>query len=85
MVVANLASSETLRVSLRALSLSRLGFASKDPALTHSGMETYGKALKRLRCALHQPTRELDDGVLAAMRALSLYEASRGRQRPFRS
>ena len=74
MVVANLGSSETLRISLRALSLSRIGFANKDPVLTRSGMETYGKALRRLQRALQQPTVQADDGVLAAMRALSLYE-----------
>lgn len=84
-VVANLGYSETLRLSLRSLSLSRLGFANKDPALTHLGREAYGKALRRLQCELRQPTVKANDGVLAAMRALSLYEVLFNRPHPARS
>jgi hypothetical protein len=69
-------SSETLRISMRALGLSRLGFSVNDQAMLRSGLEAYGKALGHVRDELQKPTSQIGDGTIAAIRVLALFQVA---------
>ncbi|KAL9086239.1 MAG: hypothetical protein Q9159_004304 [Coniocarpon cinnabarinum] len=65
---------EALRLSLRALSLSRIGWANNDEALRGEARSTYTAALAALQKALWNSDLANRDETLAAGRVVTLYE-----------
>ena len=67
---------EALQMSLKAMSMTRLGRLYKDDRLAFQGATWYGKALRQLRRALKSETGVYLDETLAAGFLLALYEVS---------
>jgi hypothetical protein len=68
----------SLQEAFSALSISRVGQGHKDVRLVHESTKMYGKALKELQLALHDPTRAFSDQILMACMLLGLYEVFEG-------
>ena len=66
--------SPALRLSLKALAMSRLGWFHRDGALTLSGRTLYGQALQVIQKALYDETTMWQDETLASGNILSAYE-----------
>ena len=66
--------SSALRLSLKALAMSRLGWIHRDSALTLSGRALYGQALQVIQKALYDETTMWQDETLASGNILSIYE-----------
>ncbi|GAB7355277.1 hypothetical protein MBLNU459_g5820t2 [Dothideomycetes sp. NU459] len=66
--------SRALEVSLKALTMARIGRAVGDNALVRSGNVAYGLALCKLQAALYDDRLARSDDTLAAGRALAFYE-----------
>lgn len=66
--------SPALRLSLKALAMSRLGWIHRDNALTLSGRALYGQALQVIQKALYDESTMWQDETLASGNILSLYE-----------
>ena len=66
--------SPALRLSLKALAMSRLGWIHRDGALTLSGRTLYGQALQVIQKALYDETTMWQDETLASGNILSVYE-----------
>ncbi len=67
-----------LQTSLKALSMTRLGFSIGDTTLTTRGRDFYGHALRQLQNALWDEKLMWDDDIFAAAYILSVYEVSAG-------
>lgn len=67
-----------LQNSLKALSMTRLGFLSGDTALTIRGRNFYGHALRQLQNALWDEELMWNDDTFASAYILSVYEVSAG-------
>ncbi|KAG8531434.1 uncharacterized protein KY384_003063 [Bacidia gigantensis] len=63
-----------LKLSLKALALTRLGWLNQDDALSKMGQSNYGLALKHIQHALWDPLAKWSDHTLAAAHLLSIYE-----------
>lgn len=63
-----------LRKAALALSVSMLGEKTKDTATRVSGLLLYDQAVRETSKALQSPKRARGDGVLAAVRLMSLHE-----------
>ncbi|KAI9716410.1 MAG: hypothetical protein M1828_000352 [Chrysothrix sp. TS-e1954] len=63
-----------LRLSLRAISMVRVGFNRHDHTLIAQGRETYVCALRELQNALGHDVKMKEDRTLAACRVLTMYE-----------
>ena len=68
---------DALYLSLKALSMTRLGRLCKDEKLAFQGAIFYGRALRQLQRALQDRTIVCQDETLAAGFILALYEVSR--------
>lgn len=66
--------STALEVSLKALTMARIGRAVGDNALVRSGNVAYGLALCKLQAALYDDRLARSNDTLAAGRALAFYE-----------
>lgn len=65
-----------LRLSLKALALTRLGWLHRDDAFIRGGMVVYGNALRELQKALYDKQSMWQDETLATCNVLALYELS---------
>ena len=65
-----------LRLSLRALAMTRLGWLQKDDAVIHEGKVIYGYALRELQKALYDQRSVWQDETMATCNVLALYEVS---------
>ena len=63
-----------LRLSLKALALTRLGWIDGNDALTIRGRYQYGLALKHIQRALYDPREMEQDDTLASAHCLAIYE-----------
>ena len=68
--------SEPLRLSLRAIAMTRIGRMSRNAGLHKEGVEIYCKALSELQKALYDSEQMWEDETLVTARALHLYEVS---------
>lgn len=68
---------KAMPIALRALALSRLGFANSDEAMKAQSRTVYVTALSEFQKALWDEKERRKDRTLAAGRALTLYEVSR--------
>ena len=66
-----------LRLSLKALAMTRLGWLRKDEAFVHEGKVIYVNALRELQKALYNQNSMWQDETMAACNVLALYEVSR--------
>ena len=66
--------SSLLQLSLKALSMTRLGWMDGDTVLATRGRAQYGLALKNLQRALWDKTLMWQNNTLAAAYCLSIYE-----------
>lgn len=69
--------SPVLRLSLRALAMTRLGWLQKDDAFVHDGRVIYGNALRELQKALYDQHSMWQDETMATSNVLALYEVSK--------
>lgn len=72
--VAAMPFSDPLTLSLRAFSLSRIGFADKNQTLIVQSFATYTKALRSVRSCVSAPSSTVDEGTATAVSVLSLFE-----------
>ena len=68
--------SPCLRLSIRALCMTRVARAKGDEALVRQGQITYGHALTAMQYALWNKDAPWDDHALAAASCLELFEVS---------
>ena len=68
--------SSLLRLSLRALAVTRIARQSSDARLLSTGTETYCQALNELQKALYDPQRMYGEDTLIAVKALVIHEVS---------
>lgn len=66
-----------LRLSLKALAMTRLGWLRKDDAFIHEGQVIYGHALRELQKALYDQHLVWQDETMATCNVLASYEVSR--------
>ena len=66
--------SSALEATLKALTLTRLSRALKEPSLMQQARVAYGLALAEVQKALWDKRQMYDDDTLAAGRVCSLYE-----------
>ena len=66
--------SPALRLSLKALALTRLGWIHRDNTLTLNGRVLYGQALQETQKALYDERTMWQDETLATGNVLALYE-----------
>lgn len=67
---------EALHLSIKAMSMNRLGRSFKDGRLVFQGAQCYGSALQQLRKALQSKVTVWHDETLAAGFVLALYDVS---------
>lgn len=67
---------EALHLSLKAISMTRMGRISKDDRLAFQGAKVYGSALQQLRRAVQSEVTVWHNETLAAGFILALYEVS---------
>ena len=72
---------EALRLSLKAISMTRMGRISKDDRLLFQGGKVYGSALQQLRKALQSEVMVWHNETLAAGIILALYGVSPSKTR----
>ena len=65
-----------LRLSLKALAMTRIGWVRKDDAFFHEGKIIYGYALRELQKALYDQRLMWQDETMATCNVLTLYEVS---------
>lgn len=67
---------QVLRLGLHALAASRVGFSRNDESLSLEARKIYGEALQALVSTLNTTDALRDDEILAAARALMIFEVS---------
>ena len=67
----------SVRVTVRAVAYTGLGWIREDSALVQHGLRLYAQALRETNQMLQDPEQTLSDAVLASCRTLSLFEMFR--------
>ena len=67
---------EALQLSLKALALTRMGWANNDESLSLQGNIWYGRALQSVQKALWYEDKAMDDRIFVAGYVLATYEVS---------